>query len=150
MTKELIIPTDDPSVMKAFDPYSVQGMVNAFTFFARENGKDVRAKGGMYGTVYIMDPCDGVQIILRPTSSNLATQHVLVTTVTPRSNTSLSIFNPDKVEYDEGEAIKFYARDPPAVLTLAVVDGTLDVDLKVTDMQHPERVHGGTYHYYIG
>ncbi len=143
MAKELIIPTDDPNVMKAFDPYSVQGMLNALTFFAREHGKDVvkdaRSKS------YKAD-MGKVQIYLRPTESGLATKHIMLVS-TGTVATTLGIFNPDKVEYDEREPIKFYARDPPAVLGIGEISGGMDIDLKVTDPRHPERVHGGTMNY---
>lgn len=147
MPKELIIPTDDPNVMKAFDPYSVQGMLNALTFFAREHGKNVIRDYN----AYVADMEDS-RIILVPTESGLATKHIRVDSVQKATAmsmvTELSIFNPDKVEYDEGEAIKFYARDPSAVLIIepGTVD-TIQTSLKVTDVRHPERVHGANVRY---
>jgi len=145
-TKELVIPTDDPNVMKAFDPYSIQGMLNALTFFAREHGKDVTAVDDIRGRSYVMD-MGNVKIIMAPTESGRAVKHVVVISKSHPVTTTLGIFNPDKVEYDEEEPIKFYARDPSAVLTIDTSNGSAEADLKVTDMRHPDRVHGGTINY---
>ncbi|MCD6162037.1 MAG: hypothetical protein J7K40_06460 [candidate division Zixibacteria bacterium] len=148
MTKELIIPADDPSAMKAFDPYSVQGMLNALTYFARQIGRDVKATPGLLGgKTYVMGMGDA-QIILTPTDSALATKYIMVVSKTPPTGTTLGIFNPDKVEYDvDKQCIKFYARDPSAILTIHGGENAMEVDLKVTDIRHPDRVHGGTITY---
>lgn len=150
MPKELVIPTDDPSTMKVFDPYSVQGMLDALTFFARERGADVVRDYNAY-VVELEDS----RIILVPTESGLATKHIRVDSkVISRGRgemsmaSEMSIFNPDKVEYAEGTAIKFYARDPAAVLTIEPAPhGTIGTTLTVTDVKHPDRVHGATVRY---
>jgi len=148
MTKELIIPTDDPSATKAFDPYSVQGMINALTYFARQIGRDVKAAPGLLGgKTYVME-MDDAQIILAPTDGALETKYVMVVSKAPPTGTTLGVFNPDKVEYDvDKQCITFYARHPPAILTIRGTHSAMEVDLKVTDIKHPDRVHGGTITY---
>ena len=144
---ELRIPPDDPELMKAFDPYTVQGMLNALTFFARDAGEDVKAVDDIRGRTYIATMGES-KIILRPTRGELAAESVMVVTdmkATIREMSStLIIYNPDNVGYKD-QILKFYARDPPAVLTLVSPDdGVMEAELKVTDLRHPDRIHGGT------
>lgn len=138
--------------MKAFDPYSVQGMLNALTFFAREHGHNVVSDYN----AFVVNMEDN-KIILVPTESGLATKHIRVDSkLAPRGRSEmamvseLSIFNPDKVEYDEGGPIKFYARDPSAILTIEPgPDSTIQTTLTATDVRHPDRVHGASVRYVI-
>jgi hypothetical protein len=152
MSRELVIPTDDPNTMKAFDPYSVQGMINALAFFAREHGHDMRRDYN----AFIVDMEDNM-IVLVPTESGLATKHIRVDSkLAPRGRgemamvSEMSIFNPDKIEYDEGGPIKFFARDPSAILTIeAGPDSTIQTALTATDVRHPDRIHGALVRYVI-
>ncbi|NIA12035.1 MAG: hypothetical protein GWP10_20515 [Nitrospiraceae bacterium] len=147
---ELRIPPDDPELMKAFDPHTVQGMLNALTFFARDAGVDVRAVDDIRGRTYIAT-IGGTDLILRPTHSELTAESVMVftgikATIREMSST-LIIYNPDNVGY-KNSILKFYARDPSAVLTLeSSDDGAVEAELKVTDLRHPDRIHGGTIKY---
>jgi len=153
--KELMIPPDDPSLMKVFDPYTIQGMINALTFFARGAGGVMEESTDIYGKTFVAK-MEGTKIALRPTPSGLSTMSVTINVelvaTTRKTESSLTIHNPDKVELKEagtGQAIlKFYARDPSAILTItATEDGVLYTNLKVTDLRHPDRVHGAEIHY---
>lgn len=148
---EITIPSDDPSLMKVFAPYDIQGMINALAFFIRGVDGTIDEVSDITGSSLVASLPNGT-IVLKPTPDRRAVQQVTAVSGSGGLATRLSLHNPSKVDYKEEYpgrgTITFYSRDPSGVLVInAEKNHLISAELKVTDISQPHRIHSGTIEY---
>jgi len=74
---EPIIPADDPSLVKVYDPRSLQGMINALAFFVRDVEGTIDEVSDVTGVSFAAELPNG-RIVLTPTPGGRAALRVSV------------------------------------------------------------------------